>query len=74
MLDSMVLDVLLEEDVLLDVLRKAVVAGDCEVLVTHIQVDEIALTPEIDKRQRLIPDPPSLRPAEAAQRPNQVPI
>ena len=44
MLDSMVFDALLDEDAMLDVLRDAVSRGDVELLVTHIQVDEIVET------------------------------
>lgn len=51
MFDSMIYDDLLREDAMLDGLKRAVAAGMIEILVTHVQVDELTKTAARDRER-----------------------
>ncbi len=54
LLDSNALDPLLTRSGAFETLDQAVSSGSLEVLYTHITVDEIAATPDLETRQRLL--------------------
>lgn len=54
MCDSMIPDILAAEETLLHDVRELVAAGRLEVLITRVQVDEIAATPDLERRRRLL--------------------
>jgi predicted nucleic acid-binding protein len=53
LLDSMIHDFLVEAPQRMSALTKLVERGDVELVSTHIQADEIARTPDAEKRERL---------------------
>lgn len=54
MLDGNIADVLLEDDILRNGLCDLVAIGAAEVFVTHVAIDEIIATPDVEKRDRLL--------------------
>jgi hypothetical protein len=54
MLDSNALDPLLDAFGAFEALDEAVKSGDLEILFTHVTVDELAATPDLEKRQALL--------------------
>jgi hypothetical protein len=54
MFDSMIPDVLAADEGLVFEIRDLVAAGRLEVLVTHVQVDELVATPDLERRRRLL--------------------
>jgi len=54
LLDSNALDPLMYVPGAFELLRDAVESGELEILVTHVTIDEMAATPDLDKRQWLL--------------------
>ncbi|XVQ86471.1 hypothetical protein ACQP2K_03280 [Microbispora siamensis] len=53
-LDSNAVDPLIDIPGAVESVRSAIDRGELEVLYTHVTIDELATTPDLDRRQRLI--------------------
>jgi hypothetical protein len=54
LLDSNAIDPVADNMGAFDVLQKAVIDGDLELLFTHINIDEIVAVPDVDRRGQLL--------------------